>query len=591
MMSSIPCNYYAFPDVVTESHLSELSSTELRRRIAEHEVEIAYRQKAIAQYRGCLNALEALINVRLPPELLSKVFMEEMLCCTDDFREDVSVFKMARAKYLYAWFRVASVCRHWRSIVLSTPQLFSRISLNLPLNILASQWLSYSKQVPLQLAMWLDSGIRNNSSINTYIRRAVSLKVFLHRFSGLSPAWPTMLSQLKSLSIICDRFSGECPPRFLETLYELLTRSPDVRVLSLHLPNGDCMPHIPHRFLSKLRISVESSTYTTAESNATMFISLIKRLPYLDDLELDYPRLGTKSPFKHTYHPTPTLIARPLSRLKVTGPLELIMPILTSGTIAPRILNIEVVHSATLYDEDIEYISSVLIAIPNASWHSLKSTSIRVHGPAYYSYFLKGWSRSIPSNMHGSTDQPAILDVTIKIYVGSYQSQRGHSTPASYGSKLTLAFMRALSSVESTSVDLADHSSCLSNLDSIVTHAWGKPDQLRDFQMPVTNLVAFKEFLTQFGRLEVLSHLSTLSIVFHMYFSINILQDLRTCLIARSSNGGPRLDMLVMKLGQSPGGGQSVRSGDYLTESVELLRELVGEVRLLDSGGKTVAGV
>lgn len=79
--------------------------------------------------------------------------------------------------YSYCWFHVAFVCRYWRSIILSTPELFSQIDLSFPLGKYGSSWLSYSKQASLRLLGALDRNYDAWTLIFPHMERIESLKV------------------------------------------------------------------------------------------------------------------------------------------------------------------------------------------------------------------------------------------------------------------------------------------------------------------------------------------------------------------------------------------------------------------------------
>lgn len=195
-------SYHAFPDVVPDPNLSKLSAIELRRRIAEHEAKISHHQKAIAQYRGCLNAIESQINVRLPPEVLGEIFKQHMLPWTAPFEIPVWV-KYPKLSSSYGWFKIASVCRHWRAVVLSTPELFTRIELNHSFSPLALQWFSRSKEVPLELVGELTNSPELKWEIAfPHMGRMQSLRICARPNTYYPSEWPSVLSCLKSLLLV-----------------------------------------------------------------------------------------------------------------------------------------------------------------------------------------------------------------------------------------------------------------------------------------------------------------------------------------------------------------------------------------------------
>ena len=123
-----------FPEIQEDPDLSH-PPDELLRRIRSHrdairelEKKLSYHQKAIAQYRGRLNDLQSRINVLMPPELLREVFKQLMWGCVLENIRFLTAKYGSNIKYRptrSTWLRVAHVCRYWRSIALTFPELFS----------------------------------------------------------------------------------------------------------------------------------------------------------------------------------------------------------------------------------------------------------------------------------------------------------------------------------------------------------------------------------------------------------------------------------------------------------------------------------
>lgn len=123
--------FHACPDVVTEPCLSHLKPDEIRHRIDAHreaikelEDKMNWHHKAIAQYHGYLNILQSPINF-LPRERLREVFKQLMWSFVSEviFPSSPSSFRSSRTRC--TWLKVALVCRYWRSIAISYPELFS----------------------------------------------------------------------------------------------------------------------------------------------------------------------------------------------------------------------------------------------------------------------------------------------------------------------------------------------------------------------------------------------------------------------------------------------------------------------------------
>ena len=97
--------YQTFRDI---SSLLQLSPTELRQKISSYETHINNCAEAISQLRGCLNVIEAPINTRLPPELLSEIFNQYVLMCTE--YSDRFLFEdILEPMKLIHWFCVTAV--------------------------------------------------------------------------------------------------------------------------------------------------------------------------------------------------------------------------------------------------------------------------------------------------------------------------------------------------------------------------------------------------------------------------------------------------------------------------------------------------
>lgn len=112
--------------------------------IAARDREIARIEEVKRLLRNHRNALSP-INNRLPPELLSEIFLSCFHATLDSF-----------VVWPYRWISATHVCQHWRDIALRTPRLWSHIILTRSDNILGRssrmrEWIKRSGRLPLKI--------------------------------------------------------------------------------------------------------------------------------------------------------------------------------------------------------------------------------------------------------------------------------------------------------------------------------------------------------------------------------------------------------------------------------------------------------
>ncbi|KAJ7043824.1 hypothetical protein C8F04DRAFT_679310 [Mycena alexandri] len=123
---------------------SPTSSTELRILSAQLAAEIAELRTClaglVAKYEHVQSKLDSVIYpvLQLPPEITAQIFMR----CSPDREGDGQI--MCKAAMLFP-LRLASVCRDWRSIALSTPRIWG--SINICLN--SSAHLDFQRRLSL----------------------------------------------------------------------------------------------------------------------------------------------------------------------------------------------------------------------------------------------------------------------------------------------------------------------------------------------------------------------------------------------------------------------------------------------------------
>ncbi|KAF8907841.1 hypothetical protein CPB84DRAFT_1959411 [Gymnopilus junonius] len=107
-----------------------------------------------------MNVTHDLVGQRCPPEVASRIFQ----FCLEDMKEVTSPLT------------IGSICRTWRAIAYSTPQLWT--SLSIPLCFkkftwadrfgLTQQWLSRSGQLPLSIYIYANQELKENAAVSAY---------------------------------------------------------------------------------------------------------------------------------------------------------------------------------------------------------------------------------------------------------------------------------------------------------------------------------------------------------------------------------------------------------------------------------------
>lgn len=579
--------YHAFPEAVPESLLSSLGKdpAELRRTIEYHESRILHHQKAIAQYRGCLNSLEARINVRLPPELLSRVFEFRMLQCADSsyaMQDPDTEFIRVRP----IWFRVALVCRHWRSIALSTPALFSYINLSEAYRLPIAEWLSLSKGTSLKVvgATYGEWARPSNpfDMLLAHLERVQSLKIIVATDMELPPTCPLFLPLMESMYYI---FDGKTDSAGRAALCGLLARSPNLTHLTLDFTTViemACISYISHKFLTRLKL-VAWENMEKGETDSAKLISLVQHLPHLDDLEVASQRVRqpTIKPFRlFTAKKT-----QPLTRFKASGSIQSIISFLASGTIAPRILDISMGSDGPLDDETVDLVSDVLVNLPGVERDKILSVGFGGSGQGgevgICNYGLQGFSCPIiptASQLAKTRVSPVLKMDFIFEHVYYDVIKRAHRI----GTQWISGLLGTLPEVKSANIMTPRYyDRGQSPLNPVVMEACAKFGQANDLRISIDTRQGLQVFLTQFEDCELLPHLSALRIIFvtDVNICIDTLYAIYDSLSIRQTRGGSRLECLVLD--------SWAREWDLpcVSEGVEKVKELVGELQLIDASG------
>ncbi|CAL1697325.1 unnamed protein product [Somion occarium] len=154
-MDSIPYSFESNLKLSFPNDLWDLLPREIEVRVEAHttsiqelEAAIVKHRRTIAQFYAVRNVKEVPINARLPQEILCHIFSLYAAMC----REDPSLNERP-----HRWYRCALVCRYWRKLLLSSPQLFTFINLRPVFHLeRIVEWLRHSGQMPL--VVLLDGG-------------------------------------------------------------------------------------------------------------------------------------------------------------------------------------------------------------------------------------------------------------------------------------------------------------------------------------------------------------------------------------------------------------------------------------------------
>ncbi|KAH9857358.1 hypothetical protein C2E23DRAFT_807649 [Lenzites betulinus] len=170
------------------------------------ENEIATHTRAIIDLKGRLNTMTTI--ARLPPELLSEIFLQITKEAYDDHRDCHRPYY--GASRFYAWVRVAHVCHSWRSVALNTPRLWGYVILTR--RQVVEDVLALSKKAPLLVSA---------SLMNTADERAQIMDKIAQESARLQEL----------------RLSG--PARFVQDLCSKLTGTANILETLALSDNGD----------------------------------------------------------------------------------------------------------------------------------------------------------------------------------------------------------------------------------------------------------------------------------------------------------------------------------------------------------------
>lgn len=586
--------YQTFRDI---SSLLQLSPTELRQKISSYETHINNCAEAISQLRGCLNVIEAPINTRLPPELLSEIFNQYVLMCTE--YSDRFLFEdiLEPMKPIH-WFCVTAVCRHWRSVALSTPELFTRIDLVRQSPSHVSRWCTYAKHAPLHVLGGLDSAYdfrEQWEAIFTYAHRIGSLKIHMQLTARKPHGWPDSFSNLKSLYLMPrdHDFDSGSPTKmsaYLDMACDLLDRSPNLITLSIGLfnrTNTSWAPHISHQHLTKLVISEWKTS--KREDHAAILALIISRLPSLDILELSQLSSTRHIPLQQS-HSSLSRGGRPLSYLKLRGEASSVIRFFASRLVIPLKSDITATCSGNISNGDADAITD-LLASSSIPWHAFRSMRLRTnltvansHKQIVYSW--KFWDFFLPTHSHNSTHHKTslLLDLCISLSMIRRQAARfNHESSA----RLAIGIARVVGNVEAASIHMLhakERGLPYPSVTDSITQSYCQLDSIRDFSVLITRPQPLQAFLSRLEDSRTLPGLSSLCVTIspQLVVAPSTLMDIRDSVLNRCSDGGCRVDILTLKWTpetQISSVYQLWTDLDFV-EAVMKLKEVVGVLRL-----------
>ncbi|KAL0580809.1 hypothetical protein V5O48_001185 [Marasmius crinis-equi] len=226
---------------------------------------------------------------RLPVEVLANIFM--------DCNTDIPTFVDGnRAKGIVTLFRLARVCRHWRTVALDTPELWSRpdYSSGTPL---ARIMLSRSKDAPLVVDAEFGSGTRGVvfETLKHIARTTVlhitatddraGLQQLVHELVQPAPFLHTLglgLDQVRAWDALLSPSELHLPHTFLGN------HAPRLRNLLLR---WCCIPLDSPLLRNLTRLSLISPSLPS--SSATHFLEGLREMSHLEVLEV-------RNPFRET---------------------------------------------------------------------------------------------------------------------------------------------------------------------------------------------------------------------------------------------------------------------------------------------------
>ncbi|KDR69863.1 hypothetical protein GALMADRAFT_271918 [Galerina marginata CBS 339.88] len=258
-------------------------------RLAELDAEISTthaRLAALARQRLSLkievNDIHDPISNRLPPELISKIFCLYVLGNRKESCPPVA--SPGHRKLLPAPFLLASICRTWREIALSTPNMWTSINIYvgsavdiLPASRMVKAWTAHSAQLPLTLKVEFSENVDQSQT-----NREMASHLFTE-VRKVSARWYHLILHIHSsyYASLTDDIEGT---PLLEALQLDPVSDPDQVLQPFVLLNSPQLIHldVSYHLLSQIAVRFDNLAYFKGhfffEKEVLMILSSANRL-------------------------------------------------------------------------------------------------------------------------------------------------------------------------------------------------------------------------------------------------------------------------------------------------------------------------
>lgn len=318
-------------------------------------------------------------------------------------------------RYGFLWYRVALVCRYWRSVALSTQEIFTcfRVPIDEDPSSDAtdflSSWLARSKSASLTVFGELGGDGQMWQHVIPHFDHTDTINVKFYQLRGLPSFWPSSCPQIKR----CCLFPGS--PVSHERLIiaqKLLDSLPNLCEFEVHSSYVNLLylpvPHISSSCLRYLAVSSEISIPTP--DSLSPFISKLRSMPLLEELKLQNMCM---------YYQNPTVI--PQSQIAPSSVRHLTVgrDYWPTAFILNSFRGLESIHGAiTVEGPALERVSSlceILRSLHSDILRSIVTAQLNVKAITLSSFrfTFKGWSSFIPFRQQSSSEQSVILELTL----------------------------------------------------------------------------------------------------------------------------------------------------------------------------------
>ena len=293
----------------------------------------------------------------LPEEILENIFFHTIYGSDAEGIEDprTSYREIVRSR-----ITLGSVCRHWRSLVINTPEIWSKVLVSSPqphryLQLCAKR----AKAHPL--AIFLDYRKHNwNKSESDFLLGREKMKELMTLITR-------NMNQIRELLIYVDTWEEMCsvlevlkhspPPRMLRRIelyrsgkpYVVFTSPSFLRAISSSFPlfRGTYIPSLTRVLFCGVNINYSSSNLRGLRSISLLnmavehmpsleeFLSILRESPLLEELYLD--GACARAPEPSQTHQQPLVVLNHLSELMITNLIPQYARFLLSLFSAPRL--------------------------------------------------------------------------------------------------------------------------------------------------------------------------------------------------------------------------------------------------------------